>query len=163
VGTRWIWGLSIAALIGALGWWLLAEGDDGPAPSRGVPETAGDPAGTAPAAPSRFARREIRPADLDLYLRYGRELGLDWAVFAAADQLEPGAGGGSTPEDRVGAIAYGLRGAGGHADYATALASRGGGAGYARRVLRLADRYREPPALPRAVAGPLALPVDGRS
>jgi murein DD-endopeptidase MepM/ murein hydrolase activator NlpD len=117
--------------------------------------------GTVETRPSAFAREAVPKDLLRVYLRTGRELGLDWSVLAAADQID-GAVGPVDQAERVSAIGYSLQALGAPDDYRLALEARVSSAGYARSVLDLADRYRAigGPEVPPA-KGPLRLPVRG--
>ena len=158
---------------GILGWVLTAAlgfgagvvafnllgGDGGNADPAG--ERAQRPVGEVAAAPSAFARRAMPRRLLRTYRRAGAELGIDWSVIAAADQIE-GAAGPAEDSERASAIAYSLDAHGAPEDYRLAVEARGGTRRYASAVLRLADRYRDlsGPGPPRAT-GPLRLPTRG--
>jgi murein DD-endopeptidase MepM/ murein hydrolase activator NlpD len=153
----WPWVLTVVAglAIGVAAFQLTS--DDG-----GSDPVEESPAGGAVAArPSAFAREALPPRLLRLYLRTGRDLGLDWSVIAAADQVQ-GVVGPANEAERVSAIGYSLQALGAPDDYRVALEASEGSASYARSVLRLADRYRQVAAseVP-AARGALRLPVQG--
>jgi murein DD-endopeptidase MepM/ murein hydrolase activator NlpD len=157
-GGIWPWVLTAAAGL-ALG--LIAfqlTDDDGSGSEAGEPAPA---KGAVEARPSAFAREAVPRGLLRLYRRTGRELGLDWSVLAAADQID-GAVGPADEAERVSAIGYSLQALGAPDDYRLALEARVSSEGYARSVLNLADRYRTigGPQVPVA-KGPLRLPVRG--
>jgi murein DD-endopeptidase MepM/ murein hydrolase activator NlpD len=155
----WAWLAVIAVgLVIGVAVFKATEADDagGVDPGSSPPQATG-----VPTSPSAFARRALSPASIRLYRSTGRELGLDWTVLAAADQIE----GGDSPaqeSERVSAIAYSLRAFGAPDDYRIALEARDGSPGYGRAVLRLAERYRSLEAgnLP-AAERPLLLPAAG--
>jgi murein DD-endopeptidase MepM/ murein hydrolase activator NlpD len=153
----WPWVLTVAAGL-AIGVAIvqLTSDEGGSDPAEGFP--AG---GTVSAQPSAFAREALPPRLLRLYLRTGRDLGLDWSVIAAADQVQ-GVVGPANEAERVSAIGYSLQALGAPDDYRVALEASEGSPSYARSVLRLADRYRDVAAseVP-AASGPLRIPVEG--
>jgi murein DD-endopeptidase MepM/ murein hydrolase activator NlpD len=154
----WPWLLTVAAGV-ALGLVLFAlTRDDGSESAPAGPQAV---TGAVSAEPSAFAREALPPRLLRLYLRTGQELGLDWSVIAAADQVE-GVLGPANEAERVSAIGYSLQALGAPDDYRLALEASEGSSSYARSVLRLADRYRQvaESEVP-AATGPLRLPVNG--
>jgi murein DD-endopeptidase MepM/ murein hydrolase activator NlpD len=153
----WAWALTVVAgLAIGLAIFQLADDDDGSEGAAAQPTS-----GAVAARPSAFAREALPPRLLRLYLRTGEELGLDWSVIAAADQVE-GVVGPANEAERVSAIGYSLQALGAPDDYRLALEASQGSPGYARSVLRLADRYRQvsDSQVPAAV-GALRLPVEG--
>jgi murein DD-endopeptidase MepM/ murein hydrolase activator NlpD len=154
----WPWVLTVAAGVG-VGLVLLAlTGDESSEPDAVEPQPSSAAVATRPSA---FAREALSEAQLELYLSTGRDLGLDWSVLAAVDQIE-GATGPADESERVSAIGYSLEALGAPDDYRLALEARGGAPGYEREVLRLADRYRAVGGpKPAPAAGPLRLPVRG--
>ncbi len=104
---------------------------------------------------------KFAPELLELYQGTGDELGIDWSVLAAADQLTDSASG-ATDADRISAIAYELQALGAPYDYRKALEGFDAVPGFTSSVLRLADRYRELGA-ERAPAArlPLVFPAEG--
>jgi murein DD-endopeptidase MepM/ murein hydrolase activator NlpD len=154
----WPWVLTAAAgvVVGLLLLGLTGDEGDGSAPVE--PHASSDAVETRP---SSFARDALASPMLRLYLQTGRELGLDWSVLAAVDQIE-GAIGPAQEAERVSAIGYSLQALGAPDDYRLALEARGGPPGYEREVLRLADRYRAVGgAKPSPATGALRLPVQG--
>jgi murein DD-endopeptidase MepM/ murein hydrolase activator NlpD len=155
----WPWVLTVAAGVGAglLLFGLTDDEDNGSAP----PAAQQASSEAVEARPSAFAREALAPATLRLYVQTGRELGLDWSVLAAVDQIE-GSIGPAQEAERVSAIGYSLQALGAPDDYRLALEARGGAPGYEQQVLRLADRYRAVGgAKPSPASGPLRLPVKG--
>jgi murein DD-endopeptidase MepM/ murein hydrolase activator NlpD len=155
---------------GILGWALIAVG----AFALGVVGfnlVGGDGGEAGPAAepaaaevqtqPSDFAREALPGRLLDLYRETGEELGLDWSVIAAIDQIE-GRTGPAEEDERVAAIGYSLEALGAPEDYRLATEAHGGSPRFARTALRLADRYREvgDGRVPRA-SGKLRMPTRG--
>jgi murein DD-endopeptidase MepM/ murein hydrolase activator NlpD len=136
---------------------ITRDGDERPGPDPAPLESSVGASGTE-ARPSSFARRTIPAAELRAFRSAGEQLGLDWAVLAAAAAVERG-GGRLPPEDRALGLAYRLQGLGAPDDYTLALEQTLGAAG-ARRALALAERYRQVDS-PRSTAGPLELPVAG--
>ena len=125
-----------------------------------VPAEAGEtePAAQLGPVPSDYARREIPPVLLRLYLKAGRDLALDWWVIAAVDQIDLRAGNPTIPPvERIPGIGYSLAAMGAPSDNRAALAARAGDA-YADRCLKLAGRYVDTVAEQRAeeeaAAGP---------
>jgi murein DD-endopeptidase MepM/ murein hydrolase activator NlpD len=153
----WLWALTVVAglAIGVAAFQLTGDGDE----SQNAAATP--PSGTVAAEPSAFAHEALPPRLLRLYQRTGEQLGLDWSVIAAADQVE-GAVGPANDGERVSAIGYSLQALGAPDDYRLALEASQGSPGYARSVLRLANRYRQvsDSEVP-AAAGPFRLPVEG--
>jgi murein DD-endopeptidase MepM/ murein hydrolase activator NlpD len=153
----WAWALTVVAgLAIGLALYRLTDDDD-----RSTGSAAQPASGAVEAEPSAFARDALSPRLLRLYRQTGEELGLDWSVIAAADQIE-GVVGPTDETERVSAIGYSLQALGAPDDYRLALEASQGSPGYARSVLRLADRYRQvaDSKIP-AATGPLRLPVDG--
>jgi murein DD-endopeptidase MepM/ murein hydrolase activator NlpD len=143
--------------LGIVGFNLLGGSGDGEAD----PPPEQPPIAEVDAAPSEFAREAVPPRLLNLYVRIGDELGLDWSVIAAVDQTE-GRSGPAEDAERVGAIAYSLEALGAPHDYRIAVEAHGGSARYARTVLRLADRYRDVGlADPPRASGKLRMPARG--
>jgi murein DD-endopeptidase MepM/ murein hydrolase activator NlpD len=153
----WMGAIAIGLVIGLAAFKVTDGNDQG----GGDPIPAAAGATEVEASPSAFARRALSPASIRLYRATGRELGLDWTVLAAADQIEGGDSPAPEPE-RVSAIGYTLRAFGAPDDYVVALEARDGSPGYGRAVLRLAERYRSLEA-GRAPAAerPLRLPAAG--
>jgi murein DD-endopeptidase MepM/ murein hydrolase activator NlpD len=120
--------------------------------------TAAESDGDDP-APSDKARRLLGAADLEVYRATGADLGLDWTVIAAVDLIERGANQSVPAAERIPAIGYQLQGFGAPDDYRGALEARTS-AGFARRVLALAETLGDEQALGRvpAARGRLALP-----
>jgi murein DD-endopeptidase MepM/ murein hydrolase activator NlpD len=153
----WPWALTVVAgLAIGVAAFQLTNDEGGSDPAEESP-----PDGAVAAQPSAFAREALPPRLLRLYLRTGRDLGLDWSVIAAADQVQ-GVVGPANEAERVSAIGYSLQALGAPDDYAVALEASEGSRSYARAVLRLADRYRQVAAseVP-AASGSLRLPVEG--
>lgn len=155
---RGILGWLLAAVagfaVGVAAFSLLGSGSDEfePADDRATAEVQPDPNG--------FAREAVPRRLLRLYRRIGAELGLDWSVIAAVDQIE-GAGGPAEDAERISAIAYSLDAHGAPEDYAGAIEAHRGSAAEARRALRLADRYRDLGGDAPPTSGRLRLPADG--
>jgi murein DD-endopeptidase MepM/ murein hydrolase activator NlpD len=145
--------------LGVLGYSLFAGGDaDAPPPterSADADERVLDP------DPSSFARDALGSSLLSLYRSTADEVGLDWTVIAAADELQ-GRAGPAEHQERVLGIAYSLQSLGAPADYRAALESLGGSPGFARSALSLATRYADfrGGGTP-AAAGRLVLPTRG--
>jgi murein DD-endopeptidase MepM/ murein hydrolase activator NlpD len=156
----WSWVATVVGglAIGVIAYELATGGGEDPAPPAATPASA---EASIDARPSAFARRAISDRLLTLYRRTGRSLGLDWSVIAAADQIE-GTGSPADARERASAIGYTLQSLGAPDDYRAALEARAPSPGYARGVLRLADRYRSvgPDRVP-AARGPLELPAEG--
>lgn len=115
--------------------------------------------------PSAFARRALGREAIDTFIRVGDELGLDWAIIAAASRVETsgrGAPEGSEGEEHAAAIGFTLSATGAPTDYEGALEARGGRP-FAKRVLSLAERLRgrSETKLPAARL-PFGVPVDGQ-
>lgn len=114
---------------------------------------------------STLAARLFSDEALGSFTRIGREQGLDWAVLAAASQIETAGRGpraGAEGEEQIAAIAYTLIAQGAPTDYEGALTARGGQK-FARRVLRLAERLRGGTEVELPVAKPpFGVPVEGR-
>jgi murein DD-endopeptidase MepM/ murein hydrolase activator NlpD len=153
----WPWALTVVAGL-AIGLVVFALTDDDDVSDK--PE-APPAEHTIAAEPSAFARQAVPARLLRLYVRTGRDLGLDWSVIAAADQID-GAVGPASEDERVAAIGYSLEALGAPDDYRLALEARQGSPAYARATLRLADRYRQVASsgVP-AASGQLPLPVEG--
>jgi murein DD-endopeptidase MepM/ murein hydrolase activator NlpD len=153
------WALIVigAFALGVVGFNLLGGADEGDEVGRAAEPAAGE----VQAEPSDFAREALPRRLLDLYRQTGSELGLDWSVIAAIDQIE-GRTGPAEETERVAAIGYSLEAHGAPDDYRLATEAHGGSPGFARTALRLADRYREvggadvPPA-----SGRLRMPTRG--
>jgi murein DD-endopeptidase MepM/ murein hydrolase activator NlpD len=153
----WAWVLTVlAGLALGLAAFQLTGDEDESHDAEAMPAS-----GAVSAEPSAFARQALPPRLLRLYLSTGRDLGLDWSVIAAADQVQ-GVVGPANEAERVSAIGYSLQALGAPDDYRVALAASEGSGSYARSVLRLADRYRQVAVsgVP-AASGPLRLPVEG--
>lgn len=132
------------------------DGADGPS------VTTETQASSLTVVPSEFAKRTLGDRLIELYTEIGEEVGVDWSVTAAADQIE-GSGSPAEESERAAAIAYTLRSFGAADDLRGALRARNGAPGYAPSVLRLAERYRELDAARAPVARrPLSLPADGQ-
>ncbi len=119
------------------------------------------------AGPSALAQRLFDDSELDLIIGVGEEMGLDWAILAAANEIETagrGAADGAEGRERVAAIGFTIAALGAPTDYAAALATRGGQA-FARRTLALAERLRgdggDGVELPLSRL-PFGVPVDGQ-
>lgn len=116
--------------------------------------------------PSGVAQRLLPAETIEQAIAEAEDQGLDWAILAAANEIETngaGAPGGSEGAEQLAAIGFTLSATGAPDDYFAALASRGGEA-YANRVLRLADRLRSGPdesSLPETGL-PWARPTEGR-
>lgn len=155
-------GGSIVAAIGAFalgvaGYNLVGGGGGGDAEPEERPATA-----EVQAVPSEFAHEALPAQLLRIYQGVGEDLGLDWSVIAAIDQLEGGAGP-AEDEERVAAIGYSLAAHGAPESYRLAAEAHGGSVRYAREALRLADRYREvADADPPVAEGPLRKPAEGQ-
>jgi murein DD-endopeptidase MepM/ murein hydrolase activator NlpD len=154
---RWL-ACALAAL--ALGIAACGSGSDDQE-LRGAQPGHASEAAALDAAPSAFARRTLEADEIRTYRRTAEELGLDWSVLAAADQLE-GSASAAEGAERVAAVGYTLQSFGAPEDYRTALEARLGTAAGAARVLRLAERYRslEAARVPPAKR-PLRVPADG--
>jgi murein DD-endopeptidase MepM/ murein hydrolase activator NlpD len=143
---------ALAMTVSACG---LGEGEERQSGDRTTAETG------LPAEPSAFARRSLTGEQIHLYRSTGGDLGLDWTVIAATDQIE----GSATPaeeRERISAVGYTLRSYGAPDDYRLALETYDGSRAFARSVLKLAERYRALAAarVPKS-ALPMELPANG--
>jgi hypothetical protein len=121
----WPWALTVAAGV-VVGLLLLAlTGDESSEPEAVEQQPS---SGAVETRPSAFAREALSARQLELYLSTGGDLGLDWSVLAAVDQIE-GAVGPADESERVSAIGYSLEALGAPDDYRLAQ-----GAGRRARV-----------------------------
>jgi murein DD-endopeptidase MepM/ murein hydrolase activator NlpD len=151
----------VASIVGCVLVVLATPGcgadEPAPAPAPIREPVAAEQPSTLESRPSALARRVLDPSLLRRYRRTADEIGIDWAVLAAADQAEGARG--PAPR-RVPALAYTLQAFAAADDYQPALEQRGGRT-YAARVQRLAQRYRQVVSPPETASLPLALPAKG--
>lgn len=88
--------------LGVVGFNLFGGDDDEAAPGA-------EPSATeVQVRPSDFARQALPARLLDLYLEIGEDLGLDWSVIAAVDQVD-GRAGPAEETERIAAIGHSLQ------------------------------------------------------